>query len=177
MICPNCKTEELEEQIFYKVGADYCYKCLGVFFDQDELRQAKDEKDQNLNWLDIDLWDNPARFRVFKAEKLCPKCEMPMYLIQYGDSDIEVDLCNVCQGIWLDRAEFKKIIEYLKAKEPTEVLQHYFKALANEALEVFVGPENFKEELADFISLLKLLNYKFVVQHPKISQMIANLPK
>ena len=54
MLCPICKIE-LEKAIFYGVEVDYCPRCLGVWFEEDELRLAKDEKDKNLNWLDVDL--------------------------------------------------------------------------------------------------------------------------
>ena len=43
------------------VEVDYCPVCLGTWFDEDELRQAKDSKDKNLNWLDIDLWEDKTK--------------------------------------------------------------------------------------------------------------------
>lgn len=176
MFCPLCKTK-FKKQVFYGVEIDYCPQCLGLWFEQDELRQAKDEKDKNLNWLDIDLWQDAARFKICKARKLCPKCSMPLYQVGYGDSQTEVDLCNLCQGIWLDRGEFKKIIDYLRRKEKYEVVNNYFKNLIKEGTEIFIGPESFKSELADFLSLLKLLNYKFIIQYPAISKIILSLPK
>ena len=55
MKCPNDNTE-LEQMLFHQVEVDYCPHCLGMWFDKDELEYAKDDKDQKLNWLDIDLW-------------------------------------------------------------------------------------------------------------------------
>jgi Zn-finger nucleic acid-binding protein len=60
-------------------------------------------------------------------------------------------------GIWLDRGEFKQIINYLKNKSDYEVLNHYTKNLAVELWEVFSGPETFREEMADFFTLLKII--------------------
>jgi len=108
-ICPICK-EKLETAVFYNVEVDYCPKCLGMFFDEDELRQAKDEKDKSLKWEDIDIWHDISKFQISKKNKLCPECRFPLYEVRYGDSDIKIDVCNLCHGIWLDRGEFKKIM-------------------------------------------------------------------
>jgi len=176
MNCPICK-EKLKKAVFYGVEVDYCPKCLGLWFEQDELSQAKDDKDKDLNWLDIPLWKEKAKFRISQAGKLCPSCSVPMYEVNYGDSNIKVDLCNVCKGIWLDRGEFKKVIDYLKEKGKKEVLENYFKNLIEEGGEVFTGPESFKSELSDFLTILKLLNYKFATQHPIITKIISGLPR
>ena len=69
MFCPDCKTK-LEKQIFYNVEIDYCPDCLGLFFEKEELRIAKDEKDKNLSWLDIDLWGDKKKFNVSKHSSL-----------------------------------------------------------------------------------------------------------
>jgi len=176
MTCPICKTE-LKKAVFYGVEVDYCPNCLGLWFERDELREAKDEKDNNLNWLDIDLWQEEAKFKISPQKKLCPSCQVPLYEVHYGDSQIKIDLCNLCQGIWLDRGEFKKIIDYLKDKGKKEVLKNYFKNLIEEGVEVFTGPETFRSELSDFLTILKLLNYKFATQYPIITKIISELPK
>ena len=155
---------------------DFCPHCLGIWFEEDELRLAKDERDKSLRWLDIDLWKNKKDFEILLAPKLCPKCRLPLYEVNYGSSDIKVDLCNLCHGIWLDRGEFKKIIDYLKEKESYEALNNYLKNLSKQALEIFVGPENLRSEVLDFLAILKLLNYKIVSKHPLILEMISKLP-
>ena len=88
-----------------------------------------------------------------------------------------MNVCSICQGVWLDRGEFKSIIEYLKEKADYEVLYHYLKNLKEELWEVFSGPELLKEEVLDFLTILKVLRYKFAVQHPTIAGIIASLPK
>ena len=194
MTCPICK-KDLEKAILYNVEVDYCSKCLGLWFEEEELRWAKDEKDRNLRWLDIDLWKDKRKFKINRGIRLCPSCRLPLYEVYYpdslnrgsstpalaagrdGDSKIIVDLCNLCHGIWLDRGEFKKIIEYLKKEADWEVLNHYAKDLVEEFWEVFTGPEALREEILDFLTILKLLNYKFVVQHPILTKLISNLPR
>jgi len=177
MNCPNCQEAKLEEIVFNKVGADYCPKCLGLWFEEDELRAAKDEKDKDFNWLDIDLWSDEKKFQLGNGQKACPKDGVPLYEVRYGDSGIKVDLCEQCRGVWLDRGEFKKIVGYLKDKGQEEMLNNYIANLAMEAKEIFTGPEGFKEELADFIAVIKFFNYKLPIQHPYLANLIASLPK
>ena len=176
MHCPLCKVN-LKKTVFNGVEVDYCPRCLGLWFEKDELRQAKDEKDKNLNWLDIDLWKEKGKFKISPGKKLCPSCQAPLYEVCYGDSNVKVDLCNLCEGIWLDRGEFKKIIGYLREKEKEEILKNYFKNLIEEGMEIFTGPETFREEIGDFLTVLKLLNYKFATQHQLLSKIISALPK
>ena len=192
MKCPRCQ-KPLEKAIFHNTEVDYCPQCFGIFFEEDELRQAKDAKDKNLSWLDIDLWQDEKKFKISYGIRLCPSCRLPLYEVYYGDSRIVaeagasspplrsarviVDVCNLCHGIWLDRGEFKKIIEYLKEKAIWLALQNYAKALFEEFQEIFTGPETLREEVLDFLIILKILNYKFAIQHPKITKIISNLPR
>lgn len=176
MLCPICKIE-LSEVIFHKVGINSCSKCLGFWLEEDELRMAKDEKDKEISWLDIDLWQDKTKFKINRGQKVCPVCRLPLYEVEYSDSKVKVDVCNLCLGIWLDRGEFKKIIEYLKSRANYEVLNNYTKNLVQEFKEIFIGPETTKEEISDFLTVLKLFNYKFIVQHPTIAKIISELPK
>ena len=197
MICPVCKIQ-LDKAILHNVEVDYCPQCLGLWFDQEELRWAKDEKDRNLKWLDIDLWKDKKKFKIGRGIRLCPFCRFPLYEVYYGPiasprrgkfrstnsflgkegagSGVVVDVCNLCQGIWLDRGEFQKIIEYLKRKDNWEILNSYAKNLKEEFWEIFTGPEAFREEILDFLTILKLLNHKFLTQHQTLIKLISNLP-
>jgi len=176
MNCPICK-KKLQTILFNNVEVDYCNDCLGLWFEKDELRWAKDNKDKDLRWLDVDLWKDQKNFKVAKGIRLCPECRMPLYEIHYGDSQVIVDFCRLCGGLWLDRAEFKKIIEWLKNKANYEIMHNYSKNLLKEFSEIFVGPETLKEEIVDFLVILKLLNYKFTTQHPNLTDIFSSLPR
>ena len=176
MNCPLCKIK-LDKALLTEVEIDYCSKCYGLWFEEEELRFAKDAKDRDLRWLDIDLWKDPAKFKLNTSTKLCPKDRLPLYETSYGDSGIKVDVCNLCYGIWLDRGEFKSIISFLKHKMDSEVLFHYLANLKEELWELFSGPEILKEELLDALAVLKLVRYKLLAQHPILSKIIAALQK
>ncbi len=174
--CPYCKLQ-LEQSLLAGVEVDYCPLCYGLWFEEGELQWAKDEKDRNLRWLDIDLWKDAEKFRVSRGTKLCPADLMPLYEVRYDDSKVKVDACNVCKGVWLDRGEFVQIIEYLHEKGDHEVLNSYAKNLIEELWEVFVGPEMLRDEILDFLTILKLLRYKFAAQHSVITKLMLSLPR
>lgn len=176
MVCPICHLG-LQKILFNNVEIDYCPKCLGMWFEQDELRWAKDEEDDELKWLDIDLWEKESQFHISPGQKLCPFCRLPLYEVGYNNSRVKVDICNICYGIWLDRGEFKRIINYLKEEADEQVMHNFAKNAAEEFLEIFAGPESLREEIQDFIILLKLFANKFVSQHPLIAQLIAQWPR
>ncbi len=177
MNCPICKITKLLNSILYNTEVDYCPICFGLWFEQEELRLAKDEKDKDLKWLDIDLWKNEKDFKISYGIRACPSCRVPLYEVYYGDSGIVVDVCKLCHGVWLDTAEFKKIIEWLKEKADYEVMNNYAKNLLQEFGEIFIGPEELREEVLDFLTILKLFNYKFATEHPIVSKIISQLPR
>ena len=174
MECPNDK-EQLEKVLFHNVEVDYCPKCLGIWFDKDEFRQAKDDKDEQLNWVDFDLWRDKGKFKIFRTGKHCPIDRTALVEVAYDESKTKADFCKMCHGIWLDRGEFKQIINYLRNKSDYEILHNYTQNLVSQLWEVFSGPEVFRSELEDFLMLLKLFNYKFEAQHPIISNLIEKL--
>ncbi|MDA1337686.1 MAG: zf-TFIIB domain-containing protein [bacterium] len=174
--CPHHQIHLAQAHIL-GVEIDYCPEGYGLWFDENELRLAKDARDRDLRWLDIDLWRDPAKFIISPNQKMCPKDRLPMYEVAYGDSNIKVDVCNLCHGVWLDRGEFKNIVVYLRDSANNRILYHYARDLLEEGWEVFAGPEMLREEVLDFLTVLKLLMYKFAVQYSKLSQIIVTLPK
>ncbi|MBI4137992.1 MAG: zf-TFIIB domain-containing protein [Candidatus Wildermuthbacteria bacterium] len=175
-MCPH-HNAVLEKAVIMGIELDFCPKDYGFWLDEHELEQAKDARDRDLRWLDIDLWKDVSRFRLNKKAKLCPRDRLPMYEVEYGDSGINVDLCSLCHGVWLDRGEFKNIVVYLRERAEHRVLYHYARDLFEEAWEVFSGPEMLREEILDFVAVLKLFAYKFAAQYAKLSQIMVSLPR
>jgi len=188
MKCPKCKKELSEKIKIGDVKIDRCPKCGGFWFEKDELRLAKDKKalearwvdaeirDKSINWFQLKLWKDKLKFKAKKEIEYCPTDEIPLYKINYGDTPVEIDVCGVCHGVWLDKGEFKKIIDYTKNKAEYEMLHNYAKNLVRETKEIFVGLESIKSEVADLLMLIKLLKYKLMVQYPELVKLFSNLP-
>lgn len=174
--CPSCN-QKLKEISFYGVRIDYCEHCKGIWFEKEELDRAKDLKQETINWLDVDLWDKTEKFKMSKKGRQCPECKLPLYEVNYDDSGIKVDVCSICEGVWLDKGEFNKVMDYLKDKAGDEIINNYGNLLLEETREVFIGPEPLKEELKDLFVLLGLFKYRFVGKHPFLADLISKLPK
>jgi len=176
MHCSTCSEKFIEFE--YKgLRLDICPKCNRLWFDRDELRKAKDAKDEFLRWVDLDLWKDKGKFRITQSPKLCPRDAVPLYETRYDTSDIIVDVCSVCEGVLLDKGEFDKIIICLQNYVSDENIRSYLKDIGAEVLEMFNGPEGFSSEAKDLLMVIKLLTYRIGVQVPILAEIIRQLPK
>src|SRR3989344_7312475 len=173
--CPRDETQ-LETIEFHTQKVERCPFCGGIWFEHDELRKAKDSEDEFLKWFDVDLWPDSTRFKMVPTARICSKDGVVMYRTHYDGSGVIVDVCNMCQGIWLDEGEYRAIIDWIRAKVDREAWRDYLKAIGQETVEVFTGPEGMRSEFADLTILLKLLSYKFLARWPLFTRLIAQLP-
>ena len=173
MNCPKCEIA-LEARAVEGVELNRCPSCKGHWFDDQELRKVKDKADSDLNWMDFELWKHPHRFQASPAESLCPRCDKGMVSLEYDDTEIEVDLCPECRGVWLDRWEFEKIVESLTDELLTMTRSEYVEATIEEAKEILSGPESFLSEWRDFFTVLRMLTCRIAVDHPELAKAITD---
>ncbi|PKM99105.1 MAG: hypothetical protein CVU78_08040 [Elusimicrobia bacterium HGW-Elusimicrobia-2] len=125
MDCPKCK-KVLTEGIFADVVYHKCESCGGFWFDKDELKEIKKQKD----WFKLDSGITCAVSKSYRGELKCPRCDEALHTIEYAqESGIKVDVCSECDGLWLDAGELKAIheacatwIEKLKEKAEEELI-------------------------------------------------------
>jgi len=159
------------------IEIDRCSRCGCMWFDQDELRQAKDQTDPDLNWMDFEIWKHENRFR-FEARSLkCPRCNINMVTIGYGETGIEIDYCPQCQGTWLDEGVFAKIIDALRTEIGTKSVSDYIKASLDEAKDIITGSEGLISEWKDFTTVLRMFQYRFFLEHPKLLDTVISIQK
>lgn len=175
MYCPVCY-QSLESIRLGSVHLDRCPRCQGIWFDHDELRQAKDITVPQAVWLDVEMWTDETKIRARHSGKLCPKCDAFTFTLRYGQSRIEIDYCHNCSGVWLDSGEFEAIIQYMNHTWAHEVMHHYTRHVIHESLEILTGPEPLKSELADLRMLADLLKYKIMINNQKIGHSLIHLP-
>ena len=176
MECPKCKTENLKEIKINGVKIDRCENCGGLWFDKNELKITRDHRDKNLSWLKFDLWKDENKLMVSGQLINCPKDGKPLFKIKYGSTDIMVDICLDCHGVWLDKNELDKIVSELKQKINSETIPEYLSDLGGEVKELIIHPDQAEIELRHIVILMKLLEYRFLAQHPKISEITSVLP-
>ena len=169
MNCPDCGSE-LRETNYCGIRIDECPRCLGRWLDRDELRRAKDRTDQDLRWLDFDLFGGDVGTRpAHRKVKLCPRCSDSMAVIAYETSGVFVDVCSNCHGAWLDHGEFEKIIRHLEHEAVSETAGQFGRDVEHQLAQVVTGPEGPISELRDFFAVLRLLEMRLAVEHPTLA--------
>jgi len=176
MKCPCCDVE-LKGKLIKDVETDECPQCKGIWFEDDELRKAKDSKDPDLNWMDFEIWKHEDKFKARSRNLACPKCNQTLVAVDYGDTDVEIDYCPHCKGIWLDKGEFKKIIEALANELLTKTFSEYIKASIEEAREIATGPESFLSEWKDFTTVCRMMQYRLFTENPKLLNTMLNIQR
>ena len=174
-LCPACG-HDLKPTKLLTVQVDQCSNCKGVWLERDELRQAKDQADPDLDWMDFEIWKHADRFDVEPRHMKCPKCQSELLAVRYGETKVQIDCCRTCEGIWLDRGEFKRIIDALENELTTKTTGDYVRASLQEAKELFSGPESFLSEWRDFKTVLWLLELRFFTERPRLLDTISNIP-
>ena len=174
MNCPIDGTN-LEKHTIQSVDVEECPQCRGLWFEQGELRKAKDTAEPDLNWLDFELWSDQESFSVEWSDGECPKCGEKMATISYGDTGVPIEYCKEGHGIWLDKGEFQSIVEALDLESETMDSNEYAKASIDEAKDLIVGDEGFLSEWKDFHTVSRLLQYRVLVENPKLAELLTAL--
>ncbi len=174
MKCSRCKVD-LEASLTGRVRGDECPICGGAWYEDDELRQAKDAADIDLNWLDFELWTEWDSLDLRHKKLPCPSCGDGLVSILYGQTGVEVDCCPTCKGLWLERGRFEAIIEALTKELLNKPIDEYVKASLQEAKEIIVGPEPLNSEWKDFKTALRFMIYRLLSENPRLSRALADI--
>jgi Zn-finger nucleic acid-binding protein len=157
------------------VKTDECPECGRTWFEEDELRQAKDAFDVDLNWLDFELWTEWDSLDLRSKDLACPSCGEGLVAILYGNTEVEVDCCPSCRGLWLESGDFAAIIGALTAELLNKPFAQYVKASLNEAKEILAGPESVQSEWKDFKTVLRLMQYRLLSENPRLSRALSDV--
>lgn len=94
---------------------DICTKCNGVWLDKGELEKIEEVRmndySEELKRIPDYLEQNAELLRQQDREAInCPVCGESMVAKEYGYcSQIMIDVCPNCQGIWLDSGELQEL--------------------------------------------------------------------
>jgi Zn-finger nucleic acid-binding protein len=174
MDCPVDGTT-LERNTFHSIDVEVCPRCRGTWFDKGELGKAKDQAETDLSWLDFDIWSDQESFSTDWSSRKCPQCGKNMATISYGATGVAVDYCVLEHGVWLDKGEFETIIEALKDELSSKSASGYVKTSLEEAAELLSGDEGFISEWKDLRTVMRLLQYRVLVENPKVAELLTAL--
>jgi Zn-finger nucleic acid-binding protein len=175
MKCPNCGAS-LKPVSVKSIRLERCPDCHGTWYEKDQLRLLKDRAHhKDYRWIDFDLWRDRDKFRAGEQRnRSCPEDAETLQTVRYGDSDLLVDICTKCEGIFLEEGEYRAILRYLEHKVNSETVGDYLHDVEEEFVDLFTGPEGFFSELADLGKVLSLLQMRFAVQHQKIANTLRD---
>lgn len=180
-VCPACIGRVgMDTYRLNDVRFEACPQCNGVFLEQDELRRLKDRAGKgwlDLRWMDDEV-ESLEKTTAAPSGRMCPHCEnVETAAANYGETNVVVDVCPKCKGIWLDYKEIDEIIEYHK-KELVEMSSAEMKEkLKQEFREIFGGPESTWDEILDAkAALLAFINVS-IFEHPTLAKMLIQAGK
>ena len=118
MNCPVCKYPlivlELEQ-----IEVDYCTSCDGVWLDAGELELLL-ETDEERSKL-INLFKEAETVKEKSYD--CPICGKHMKKFEIGQQGkVIVDKCKKNHGIWFDKGELKKVVEFGSDNKQNKVI-------------------------------------------------------
>jgi len=170
MKCVDC-SGQLKQVDYNNIRIEECSSCGGIWFDRGELDKAKNQTDEDLRWLDFDPFGEEAnQFLVDADDKTCPRCSAKMDSLFYEESQVIINKCLVCHGIWVPNGQFRKIVKYLEDIVASESTSEYVKDSLKQFLEIFSGKESVASEVKDFLVILKLLKMRMVAEHPELEE-------
>ncbi len=100
--------------ITYQLEVDKCFACGGVWFDKGELDKYLTEQ---LTVIDSPSVGAKLDQKLDQKEGKCPQCEAQMKRTAVPKaSDMAIDICEKCHGIWLDPTEVDRLERAHKSK-------------------------------------------------------------
>ncbi|MCP4609483.1 MAG: rhomboid family intramembrane serine protease [Planctomycetes bacterium] len=171
MKCPSC-CGKLRRVKSKTALVDICLDCRGIWFDSGEFVDFARSLTESEKI-------SPTKTRLFEPRKVhtlktvreqtktCPKCNLAMKRFNYSyDSNIFIDKCLNCQGIWTDGGEIRQVARYLK-DDPR------IKTIGNDIVEHKKNMEDLKS-WAGFGKALGLPVSPFILYMPKIILPLAD---
>lgn len=132
--CPVC-SEDFKKIIYENQEVDVCQSCGGVWFDKEELFNVVDGL-LSKNLIEPESVKEAYEKRavasrnVEQSARYCPRCKEALEVFNYSyDSNVFLDRCPSCQGIWADRKELEAVGKYLKGNPEVD---KYAEILASE---------------------------------------------
>ena len=104
---------------FRDVQLDDCPQCGGIWFDDGELKKLKGVCDQvTFHVLEDQAKPNRTVISRESEVKLCPNCNQRLIPYRYlYSSDVLLDECDDCYGVWVQDGELEKMANYLETEE------------------------------------------------------------
>ena len=110
MICPKCMTTALRPVTMkaVKVPLLGCPTCKGIWSEDSALAGAVGSKAA----LKLAI----PSYAMKSDACSCPRCKVPLFEYYYPDTEVQIDACKTCKGLWFDSKEIATIRKAEKNK-------------------------------------------------------------
>lgn len=132
--CPRCGVQ-LTRITVADIALDACAECRGIWFDPGELRPFLGTVIENRS--DIPHEHTGTSESLVAAKQIenhgwaCPWCDGALEPFNYGyDSNIFVERCPDCEGMWAEREAVMRAASFLKGSVRTDALHDAVSAFA-----------------------------------------------
>ena len=130
MDCPKCVgklqktviredvTSEIPELagagVSFELPVSQCFVCGGVWFDKGELDKYLTE---HMTILESPTLGEGLDKELDLKKANCPRCHLVMKKVAAPKApNVKIDVCEKCQGVWLDAAEINRLESANKPK-------------------------------------------------------------
>lgn len=114
------------------VELDRCDTCGGFWFDDGEVGALAPHlaREQDVPDLDLNIVHEKPKVVRRDEERSCPRCQTTMRTFNYCyNSNIMLDRCGGCSGVWMDGGELQEVVTYVKGNPTLDKLSE---AIADE---------------------------------------------
>ncbi len=173
--CPGCGAK-LDLYSLLGIEFESCPKCRGLWLDRGELRKLKNKVGiVELHWLNSEV-DNIEQAAAIASKRGCPRKDNGHLLsVVFGKSSVVLDWCPKCHGMWLDRGEYDKIVDYLRDEVGQSTIKDVEKEIAQDVKRLFKsGPESPLGELSDIAAAVTALINFTIFEHPTVFKLMTD---
>jgi Mlc titration factor MtfA (ptsG expression regulator)/Zn-finger nucleic acid-binding protein len=119
MRCPRDGGTLASQNYEADVQADVCPSCRGMWLDRGELERIQETVEHDHSGELGDIAQIASAYEMARQKAgagiPCPRCQRAMASKEYGYcSQILIDLCPHCEGVWLDRGEIQALERFFE---------------------------------------------------------------
>jgi Zn-finger nucleic acid-binding protein len=115
----------MQQTIFDGVLVDYCPECQAFWLDADEFQIALNSEGEDVRdlWLRAKKEFKDAEKFVVPKDDCCPRCIVG-HMETIVKSEIDVDQCERCKGLFFDRGELDKCMKQARHSWLVRIFAH-----------------------------------------------------
>lgn len=170
--CPVCHIH-LDLYSDFHIDFEGCPRCRGMWLNVEKIKQLKSKvEDGDIRWMDDEL-EVLEKTKAMVSNRLCPQCtETKLMSTKFGHSNLIIDWCPSCHGVWLDRDDFLSIVHYLDNEEDHLTAGEMLHEAEEEVKKIWTGHEHKVTEIVDAEKALGALLNISIYEHPAMSRFL-----